>query len=158
MWEPRRLTTLWASMACYRESFTISNSHKMRPKSTSIISNVQDGYRLNVVDYGASKLNLTSFWFQSVQYSFGSCLEHCQLSYKRLSLGLIMRKFADDVKPKMYNLHFQHACTYLILKKLKETQFYRKHKETENILYNTIMHMCSIHLRLVMCIINVWNL
>jgi hypothetical protein len=23
MWEPRRLTTLWASMACYRDSFTI---------------------------------------------------------------------------------------------------------------------------------------
>jgi hypothetical protein len=22
MWEPRRLTTLWASMACYRDSFT----------------------------------------------------------------------------------------------------------------------------------------
>jgi hypothetical protein len=23
MWEPRRLTTLWAFMACYRDSFTI---------------------------------------------------------------------------------------------------------------------------------------
>jgi hypothetical protein len=23
MWEPRRLTTLWASMACYRDSFTL---------------------------------------------------------------------------------------------------------------------------------------
>jgi hypothetical protein len=22
MWEPQRLTTLWASMACYRDSFT----------------------------------------------------------------------------------------------------------------------------------------
>jgi hypothetical protein len=24
MWEPRRLTTLWASTACYRDSFTSS--------------------------------------------------------------------------------------------------------------------------------------
>jgi hypothetical protein len=24
MWEPRRLTTLWASIACYRESFTLT--------------------------------------------------------------------------------------------------------------------------------------
>jgi hypothetical protein len=24
MWEPRRLTTLWASTACYRDSFTFS--------------------------------------------------------------------------------------------------------------------------------------
>jgi hypothetical protein len=23
MWEPRRLTTLWASTACYRDSFTL---------------------------------------------------------------------------------------------------------------------------------------
>jgi hypothetical protein len=23
MWDPRRLTTLWASMACYRDSFTL---------------------------------------------------------------------------------------------------------------------------------------
>jgi hypothetical protein len=27
MWEPRRLTTLWASMACYRDSFTITFTH-----------------------------------------------------------------------------------------------------------------------------------
>jgi hypothetical protein len=25
MWEPRRLTTLWASTACYRDSFTFHN-------------------------------------------------------------------------------------------------------------------------------------
>jgi hypothetical protein len=25
MWEPRRLTTLWASRACYRDSFTFSS-------------------------------------------------------------------------------------------------------------------------------------
>jgi hypothetical protein len=24
MWEPRRLTTLWASTACYRDSFTFT--------------------------------------------------------------------------------------------------------------------------------------
>jgi hypothetical protein len=24
MWEPQRLTTLWASMACYRDSFTVT--------------------------------------------------------------------------------------------------------------------------------------
>jgi hypothetical protein len=24
MWEPRRLATLWASMACYRDSFTFT--------------------------------------------------------------------------------------------------------------------------------------
>jgi hypothetical protein len=24
MWEPRRLTTLWAFMACYRDSFTFT--------------------------------------------------------------------------------------------------------------------------------------
>jgi hypothetical protein len=24
MWEPRRLTTLWASMACYKDSFTVT--------------------------------------------------------------------------------------------------------------------------------------
>jgi hypothetical protein len=24
MWEPKRLTTLWAFMACYRDSFTFS--------------------------------------------------------------------------------------------------------------------------------------
>jgi hypothetical protein len=24
MWEPRPLTTLWASMACYRDSFTFT--------------------------------------------------------------------------------------------------------------------------------------
>jgi hypothetical protein len=26
MWEPRRLTTLWVSMACYRDSCTFSNA------------------------------------------------------------------------------------------------------------------------------------
>jgi hypothetical protein len=26
MWEPRRLTTLWASMACYRDSFSFLNT------------------------------------------------------------------------------------------------------------------------------------
>jgi hypothetical protein len=28
MWEPRRLTTLWASLACYRDSFTIFKVRK----------------------------------------------------------------------------------------------------------------------------------
>jgi hypothetical protein len=28
MWEPRRLTTIWASTACYRDSFTISSENK----------------------------------------------------------------------------------------------------------------------------------
>jgi hypothetical protein len=27
MWEPQRLTTLWASMACYRDSFTFAYQH-----------------------------------------------------------------------------------------------------------------------------------
>jgi hypothetical protein len=26
MWEPRRLTTLWVSTACYRDSFTLFNT------------------------------------------------------------------------------------------------------------------------------------
>jgi hypothetical protein len=28
MWEPRRLTTLWASTACYRDSFTFKHNRK----------------------------------------------------------------------------------------------------------------------------------
>jgi hypothetical protein len=33
MWEPRRLTTLWAAMACYRDSFTFfSSTRKMYHK------------------------------------------------------------------------------------------------------------------------------
>jgi hypothetical protein len=28
MWEPRRLTTLWASTACYRDSFTYICGHE----------------------------------------------------------------------------------------------------------------------------------
>jgi hypothetical protein len=28
MWEPQRLTTFWASRACYRESFTFLSSEK----------------------------------------------------------------------------------------------------------------------------------
>jgi hypothetical protein len=27
MWEPRRLSTLWAFMACYRDSFTFLHEH-----------------------------------------------------------------------------------------------------------------------------------
>jgi hypothetical protein len=30
MWEPRRLTTLWASTACYRDSFTFYSKGIMR--------------------------------------------------------------------------------------------------------------------------------
>jgi hypothetical protein len=30
MWEPRRLTTLWASTACYRDNFTFTTSWKHR--------------------------------------------------------------------------------------------------------------------------------
>jgi hypothetical protein len=30
MWEPRRLTTLWASMSCYRDSFTFSFSFTLQ--------------------------------------------------------------------------------------------------------------------------------
>jgi hypothetical protein len=28
MWEPRRLSILWASMACYKESFTLAGGTK----------------------------------------------------------------------------------------------------------------------------------
>jgi hypothetical protein len=35
MWEPRRLTTLWASTACYRDSFTFYLIF-MRPSSLTI--------------------------------------------------------------------------------------------------------------------------
>jgi hypothetical protein len=33
MWEPRRLTTLWAYTACYRDSFTIIFVFNSRPTS-----------------------------------------------------------------------------------------------------------------------------
>jgi hypothetical protein len=32
MWDPRRLTTLWASTACYRDSFTIYNGNTARSR------------------------------------------------------------------------------------------------------------------------------
>jgi hypothetical protein len=30
MWEPQRLTTLWASTACYRDNFTFTTHYSMR--------------------------------------------------------------------------------------------------------------------------------
>jgi hypothetical protein len=47
MWEPRRLTTLWASTACYRNHFTFSFTvylKKIKPKPKSLF----EGYRLFV--------------------------------------------------------------------------------------------------------------
>jgi hypothetical protein len=43
MWEPRRLTTLWTSTACYRDSFTFSFYHVMgtTPKTSM---NTQNTY------------------------------------------------------------------------------------------------------------------
>jgi hypothetical protein len=40
MWEPRRLTTLWAFMACYRNSFTFSYF------KFNILSNVRNRHGL----------------------------------------------------------------------------------------------------------------
>jgi hypothetical protein len=37
MWEPRRLTTLWGSMACYRDSFTLLFLHIYYRLSTTFI-------------------------------------------------------------------------------------------------------------------------
>jgi hypothetical protein len=40
MWEPRRLTTLWASTACYMDSFTFTsmdhNGAQLNLKDTSL--------------------------------------------------------------------------------------------------------------------------
>jgi hypothetical protein len=42
MWEPRCLTTLWASTACYKESFTfyLSPKREGRKYSTSVVVQV----------------------------------------------------------------------------------------------------------------------
>jgi hypothetical protein len=125
------ITLLQICIKCHRTLQWMYNLTIGPPyQSRTINSNVQDRYWLNVVDYGTSKLNLTSLWFLSVQYRLGNCLEYYQLSYKRPSLGLILRKFVDDVKLKVYKVHFQHSWMYLILKKLKATQLYRKYKQT----------------------------
>jgi hypothetical protein len=36
MWEPRRLTTLWASTACYKDRFTFSHVNLRGESDTSI--------------------------------------------------------------------------------------------------------------------------
>jgi hypothetical protein len=36
MWEPRRLTTLWASTACYRNSFTFYWAFRLCPSSGTV--------------------------------------------------------------------------------------------------------------------------
>jgi hypothetical protein len=45
MWEPRRLTTLWASTACYRDSFTFINHDYWLPGDLAEVA-VYQGPRL----------------------------------------------------------------------------------------------------------------
>jgi hypothetical protein len=42
MWEPQRLTTLWASTACYRDSFTYNKHKSSLPSQTSKSDSLPD--------------------------------------------------------------------------------------------------------------------
>jgi hypothetical protein len=50
MWEPQRLTTLWASTACYRDSFTFSVSSGGTQGAARLEGNVQMLATLVVLD------------------------------------------------------------------------------------------------------------
>jgi hypothetical protein len=59
MWEPRRLTTLWVSTACYEDSFTFTLSYITNVficKDGSVIISVCKGYGLLFFRYVCSQL------------------------------------------------------------------------------------------------------
>jgi hypothetical protein len=76
MWEPRRLTTLWASTACYRDSFTSQTCHITK---TSLILSLQDAFADDM------EMLLKHFFFFFSFYSFCSHLER-RASVKRFVL------------------------------------------------------------------------
>jgi hypothetical protein len=58
MWEPRRLTTLWASTACYRNSFTFSTTYSHLIMETVPINGYRPIYQFCIL---IIKLNLN--WY-----------------------------------------------------------------------------------------------
>jgi hypothetical protein len=56
MWEPRRLTTLWASTACYRDSFTFFTDYQLL---INIITTPMQQFHKVIIPHGVKKFLAT---------------------------------------------------------------------------------------------------
>jgi hypothetical protein len=81
MWEPRRLTALWASTACYRDSFTFLPLHCHMPSGWVSMPRFRDLGRANFVV--APLIISTTLHFRPA-----SCLEISQRRWVRHSIRL----------------------------------------------------------------------
>jgi hypothetical protein len=58
MWEPRRLTTLWAFRACYRDNFTFLSEHRLRISGNTVLKRIFMPKRKEII---REKYTLRSF-------------------------------------------------------------------------------------------------
>jgi hypothetical protein len=106
MWEPRRLTTLWASMACYRNSFTFTDKEAAEPdrvpnrRNCLIFCFALLVYHLSFPNFFLRCPNL----FALLRFmSFPCCLLNCYIliytySVQGASLRVCMIKYLDSME------------------------------------------------------------
>jgi hypothetical protein len=109
MWKPRRLITLWASMACYRDSFTFTFLH-------SVIAHKIEPFITTAVRTSAPK-NIFQF-INRLSYHCSLFTQSWNEPHNRRCDQRIMKRKGCGRKRRRFNLRY---CSNICLKELKIT-------------------------------------